>query len=283
MPTVYTAKQLSDDFVQDQEKKHQDPDAFRGFRFPMPWFMDRTGGLQKGWISFVFGKAGIGKTSVLSTSAVQNGLDSVPFVYFALEESVFTVAQRIFANLGHISRVKFRDIKLDQTDFHNLYQAASQFSKFDAFFVDDAWNDDEITAVLNAPELAHVEMVYLDYLQLMTMLKARNQSDNAAQASKFLTRIAKGKLTGKEKAVFAAVQLNDDGEPLWSRDPSRDADLVVEIEAISDGFGGELPDKRKFRIRKFRHGEPDATTVAFMGPRSMIGQIAPVSMQPPMP
>src|SRR4030042_926923 len=104
MPLVWEAKTLADGFVKDQKERHLNPDAYRGYKFPMDWWMDKTGGIQKGWLSFIYGKAGIGKTSVLTTAAVQFGKDGISFAYFAMEESVFTTAQRVFANLADINR-----------------------------------------------------------------------------------------------------------------------------------------------------------------------------------
>jgi replicative DNA helicase len=260
----------------------------------MDWWMDITGGIQKGWITYIMGKAGIGKSSILSTAAVQNGKDGVPFVYFSLEESVFTTAQRIFSNLAHINRIKFRDIKLDQTDFQNLYVAANMFGTFDAYFVDDAWTDSEITSVLEkidsiraSANLPPIEVVYADYLQLVQIDGAGTQSDNASKGSKFFTRIAKGKVTPGLKATIVAVQLNNDNEPLWSQDPNRDGDVNIEIAGIEDSFKEILPDKRKLRIRKNRHGDIGSTTCAFIGSRSLIGEmldpVAVGKIQPPRP
>jgi replicative DNA helicase len=294
MPTYWPALELSNQFVKEQKDRHANPDAYRGYRFPMEWWMKRTGGWQKGSINYIYAKAGVGKTSFLSTACVQNGIDDVPYVYFALEESVFTTAERIFANLGDINRTKFRDIQLDHSDFMNLYQAAGEFSNFDAYFCDEAWSDTEILSVLTAIDQERiannqppVEVIYLDYLQLMTMDASNGMADNVAKASKFLTRLAKGKVVTGKKCVIASVQLNDDGEPLWSRDPSRDGDLIGEMENIDDGFGEPQPDKRKLRIRKNRNGGPDACTMAFIGGRSLVGQLlGPVAagkMKPPKP
>jgi replicative DNA helicase len=294
MPQVWDARTLADSFVLDQKNRHQDPDKYRGYYFPMDWWMEKTGGIQKGWVAYIMGQAGIGKSSILSTAAVQNGKDGVPFVYFSLEESVWTTAQRIFANLAHINRIKFRDIKLDQTDFQNLYVAANEFGVFDAYFVDDAWTDTEITECLKwiddertKANLSPLEVVYADYLQLTMMSGASTQVDNVAQASKFFTRIAKGQVTPNRKASIVAVQLNADNEPLWSKDPNRDGDVNIEIAGIDDGFKEILPDKRKLRVRKNRHGDIGATTCAFIGSRSLIGQLQdPVAvgkMQPPKP
>jgi replicative DNA helicase len=292
MPKVWEARTLADAFVADQEERHKNPDAYRGYRFPMDWWMDKTGGMQKGWLTYVFGKAGIGKSSVLTTSAVQNGQDGVPFVYFSLEESVWVTAQRVFANLSHIDRIRFRDVKLEATDFHNLKIACGEFGLFDAYFVDDAWDDEEITNTLEwidsertKNNLPPLEVVYLDYHQLMSIKGATTQTEHASKGSKFLVRIAKGKVTPGVKAVMAACQLNDAGEPLWSRDPSRDGDLIVEISGIDDGFKSILPDRRKLRITKFRHGDIASTDCQFIGARSKIGQaqdpIAVGKMKPP--
>jgi len=269
MSTIVDSKTLADGFVKDQQERHADPDKFRGFRFPMPWFMKQTGGWTPGWMCYVYGKAGIGKTSVLSTAATQFGRDGVSFLYISLEENLYTVAQRIFSNLEDINRTKFRDIALTQTDWPNVYAAAQQMQTFNGMWAWGLYTEDTIA---DAVKQIMPDVVILDYLQLMLMA-GKTMTEQVSAGSKFLNRLAKGHYTKKRHCVIAAAQLNDENNVLGSRDPDRDGDLICEIANIDNGSGGILPDKKRFSIRKFRHGGIDSTTIAFIGGRSMVGEL----------
>jgi replicative DNA helicase len=282
--TVYKSSTAAKTWVEETEDKHRDPERHRGFRFPSPWFMKVTGGFRPGWISYVYGKAGIGKTAFLTTSAVQNGIDKVPFLYLALEESVESSIERFVAHMSGISRIKFRDVTLDEKDWPKVYKVASEVGDFHAFFCDDAWSAPEIAAIVANEEIAQVKVVYLDYLQLMQMPNAITGTENVAKASKFLTQLAKGKAAkGCKYAVVAACQLNDDGNPLWSRDPDRDGDLIVEVKAEADTTGKPLPDRREIVIRKARFGAQDSSMFHFNGALSKMGEFYTGPTEPNRP
>jgi replicative DNA helicase len=268
--TIVDSKTLADEFVKDQQSRHADPDKYRGYRFPMPWFMQRTGGWTPGWMCYVYGRAGVGKTSVLSTAATQLGRDGVNFLYISLEETLFIVAQRIFSNLEDINRTKFRDIALTPTDWPNVYSAAQQMQKFSGYWAYGLYDE---ASIVQAVKDTMPDVVFLDYLQLM-MMPGRTMTEQVSAASKLLTRISKGHYTQKKHCVIAGAQLNDENNVLGSRDPDRDGDLNLEIADIDNGSGGVIPDKKRFSIRKFRHGALDTTHIAFFGGRSMVGEIA---------
>jgi replicative DNA helicase len=268
--TVVDSKTLADEFVKDQQSRHNDPDKYRGYRFPMPWFMQRTGGWGPGWMCYVYGRAGKGKTSVMSTAATQMGKDGIKFLYISLEETLFIVAQRIFSNLEDINRTKFRDITLTASDWPNVYSAAQQMQGFSGYW---AWGLYDEASIVQAVKDTMPDVIFLDYLQLM-MMPGKSMTEQMSAASKLLTRIARGFYTQKKHCVIAAAQLNDENNVLGSRDPDRDGDLIMEIADIDNGSGGVIPDKKRFSIRKFRHGALDSTQIAFFGGRSMVGELS---------
>jgi len=272
---------LANDTVKDTESRHNDPDAHRGYRFPIPWFMNKTGGWGRDWLCYVYGQAGIGKTSVLSTAAAQFGKDGIKFLYCAMEESLQLTGQRILSNLEAIDRTHFRDIKLTKTEWARVYTAASTLSKFNGYWTADAYTQKEYTELI---DLIDPDVLIVDYLQLMDF-PGQTKTDQVVAAAKFLKLVQSGKV-GKHKrkrTVIVSGQLNDEGKPLYSRDPDRDADLTVEIAGIDTGAGTIMPDKRKLKIRKFRHGgDLSSTDIAFFGARSLVGEFV-VSQGPTQP
>jgi len=277
MTKVFTSKQLADYFVTDQQDRHKDPDKYRGYRFPMPWFMKHTGGWGKGFICFVFGKGGIGKTSVLSTAATQLGKDGVNFLYISLEETLDVVCQRIFTNLEDIDRTLFRDVKLTATDWPNVYSAGAQMGKFSGHWVHGLYEE---APIIDAVQRFLPDVILVDYLQLMIM-PGKSMTEQVSYGTKLIARIAKGHYTpGHKITTITAVQLNDDEQPLYSRDPDRDGDLNVKITGLDNGSGGILPDSRLMTITKARHGGPGSKRIAFFGGRSMVGEHASANRGP---
>jgi replicative DNA helicase len=268
--TIQDSPTLTDEFILDQQDRQKNPDKYIGYRFPMPWFMKVTGGWQRGALSYVYGRAGIGKTSVLVTAAVQMGRDNVRFLYISLEESLHATMIRVMANMENINRLHFRDICLTPTDWANVYTVATQIRKFSGYWADGLFTEKEIVSAINQTK---PEVVFIDYLQLMTM-PGKTMTEQVAAASKALVRIASGKHTGgKRISVIASAQMNDANQVLGSRDPDRDGDLCVAIEGIDDGNDGILTDKRRFTIRKNRNGTVDAKDIAFFGARSLVGEL----------
>lgn len=262
---------LADNLVKLQEQKHANPDAFKGYHFPMKWFMDITGGFGVGWMCFIYGKAGIGKSSVLTTAASRMGEMGKRFLYITLEETNELLAQRMFANIRDINRIKFRDIKLDKNrDWPKVYEAANEIKSWHGYYAYGLFEEKPIVSVIQAVD---PDIVYVDYLQLMNF-PGKSQQEQTSKASKFLLRVSKGAYTkGKPVTVIAGAQLNDDNQVLYSRDPDRDGDLIIEIAGIDNGAGGILPGERELIIRKFRHGELGRTRAAFNGSRSLVGEL----------
>ena len=280
MTKPFDSKTVADAFVQDQQKKHQDPDAYRGYEFPLPWFMKHIGGWGREWVSFVCGRAGRGKSSVLTTAVTHLGIRGHKFLYISLEETLFTVTQRIFSNLQDIDRTRFRDITLQQADWTNVFTAANQMGQFKGFW---AYGLDTDKEIIEAIQLVQPEILVFDYLQL-GQWPGQSQQQANAWGSKFMTRIAKGAYTNKVPvSVICAAQLNDNNEILHSREPERDGDICIDIADIDDGAGGVLKDRKHLRIRKFRHGMLGGTDVAFYGHRSKIAELPSGSTYTPIP
>ena len=268
--TVKTAKKLADDFVQEQERKHQDPDSYRGYKFPSPWFMMQTGGWGREWLCYVYARAGIGKTSWLTTASVEFGRNGIPFAYFSLEESLDVTAQRVFSNLKPINRTKFRDLKLEDTDWPNVWHAAQTVGKFEGWFIESEYDAGGFTNIIKQYK---PPVVLFDYLQLMDF-PGNSQNERMVAANRYLQALSRGKITGMKHLVICAAQLNDDNEVLYSRDSDRHGDLIIMVSTIDDGYGGIKPDERRVKIKKFRYGGLGENNMAFIGNRSLIGDLA---------
>jgi replicative DNA helicase len=265
MQTV-DSKQFAQDFIELQKKRHEHPELYHGFSTGLD--IDRfTGGIQQGWQVYIYGKPKAGKTAFLSTFATKLGKDGVPFLWIGLEETLNRTAGRIFANIANVGKDKFRDIKVEEADWGELYTAAERIASYkNTYWNYGAYTIEEINTLCN--ELP-IEVLFIDYIQLM-IGTAQNKTQEVSTFSKYLRRLANGDAIGRPITVIAAAQLNDDGQPLWSRDLNRDTDLCITVKGIDDGFGGFLPNKRTLDITNARDADVGAVEVGFIGKRSML-------------
>jgi replicative DNA helicase len=279
MTNIKTSEQFAKEFIDVQEKKAKDPESYYGYKIPLPWLMSRTGGFGRDWYTIVTGKAKSGKTSVLATAAANFGVQGIPFVWLGLEESTITVATRVFANMAKISRIKFRDITLEERDWPALYQAANSISAFKAWWSYGVSTPKDIIEILKKLK---PQVLFVDYIQLMSMSGFRSKTEEISACSKFLLAASNGTYTdGQPVSVIAAAQENDDGTPLWCKDLLRDCDLALGIEELPDGTGGALAGRRKLSIDIFRHGEKDSAHIGFIGERSLVCEFISTPVRPP--
>lgn len=271
---VLDSPTFANNFITEQEEAHKNPASRRGYPFPLTRFMKTTGGVRKGWQVFILGMAKAGKTSFMITYAMTLGRIGASFCYFAMEEGTLALGNKVFAAEALISKTKFRDVNLEKGDWPLLVQARDRIAKYNAHWVYGADTVQTMTDVVNSFD---PDIVFIDYLQLMMpvrQLKSDNKTQEVSENSRALRKLANGDWPGlkvkRPRAVIVAAQLNDKGEILWSRDPDRDADLVVSIDPLDDGYGTPLPDQRRITIRRFRHGETDHFNVSFAGEHSLI-------------
>lgn len=264
METI-NSPQLAQGFIELQKKRHEHPELYQGYKTGLD--IDRfTGGIQPGWQVYIYGKPKAGKTAFLSTLAVKLGKDEIPFLWVGLEETLHRTAGRIFANVANIGKDKFRDIQIADEDWSSMYEAATYISRFPSFWNYGAYTIEEVYKLCTD---LPIQVLILDYVQLM-LGTAMNKTQEVANFSRALRRLANGDVTGNPVTVVAAAQLNDEGQPLWSRDLNRDTDLCITVKGIDDGFGGFLPNKRILDITNARDADVGSVEVGFIGKRSML-------------
>lgn len=278
MADVVSSKQLSDDFYKRTKEQHKDPEAYRGFSFPSPWFMKFVGGFGRDWYTSIYGKAGIGKSSFLNTAVMEFGNKDIPFLYVSNEESLHTLAQKAVALLGDVDRTKFRDIRLLPTDWSDVDRARQRLAGFQGYWAYGLFEWSDLVKVIQRMNPLP-QVILIDYLQLMTAKGLTKMVEIVARNSKNFQKLSKGEIiknpdkSGHPISVISAAQLNDSNECLHSRDPDRDSDLIIEVATIDNGANGIIPDQRKLIVRKAKYGSVGSTTMKFFGKRALLGDI----------
>ncbi len=198
-----------------------------------------TSGFQPGELIIVAGRPSMGKTALGLTIAQYAALhDRKPALFFSMEMSVEQLAQRLLCSHSGVYSGKLRRRMLSEEDKRQLLDACADFKEA------PLWIDD--TPGMTAMELRSkarrlkqkhdIQVIFVDYLQLMYIPRAENRQVEIATISRGL----KGLARELNIPVVALAQLNrmpegrSDKRPLMSdlRESGaieQDADVVILI------------------------------------------------------
>lgn len=162
-------------------------------------FDELTSGLQKSDLIILAGRPSMGKTS-LAMNIVENVLqkqtqDDGLVLVFSLEMPSEQLMMRMLASVGKINQTKIRKGDLDEDDWGGLVMA-SQILQNKKFFIDDTPgltpNDAKATARRLAKQWGNIDLIVLDYLQLMnTGGNSENRTAEISEISRSLKAMAK--------------------------------------------------------------------------------------------
>jgi replicative DNA helicase len=155
---------------------------------------DLTAGFQPSDLVIVAARPSMGKTSFVLNVAQNAALDnSVPVAVFSLEMSKESVVQRLLTSEGRVDAQRLRKGKLQDEEFVRLGRAAGLLSQA------PIWIDD--TPGMNLLELrskarrlkmeAKIQLLVVDYLQLMQGPSAENRQQEISSISRSLKALAR--------------------------------------------------------------------------------------------
>lgn len=238
-------------------------------------------GLNRSDLILLAARPGMGKTSfalnIMRNVAVQS---KKRVAFFSLEMSKEQLCSRLLSTEGMISGTKLRTGKLDDNEWVRLIEAGDVLSKTEMYF-DDNPNITVPEMKAKLRRLGHVDLVIIDYLQLMN---GTTKSDNRVQVISEITRNLKIMAKELNVPVITLSQLsratekrgNDQRRPMLSdlRDSGsieQDADIVLflyreDYYSSVDGPSEEV-DKNKGEciVAKNRHGESKSIPLHWQG------------------
>jgi len=200
---------------------------------------DLLGGIHPSQLVIVAGRPSMGKTSFALNIAEHVGLvEKKPVLVFSLEMSRQTLAQNMLCSHTRISSFRIRTGKISDEEIHRLALAAGSFE--DApIFIDDASSLSVLDLRARARRLKRdrdIQLIVLDYLQLMEMRESRPESRQ--QEIAMISRSLKALARELDIPVIAlsqlsrAVETRDDHRPRLadlreSGAIEQDADVVM--------------------------------------------------------
>ncbi|MBN1920909.1 MAG: replicative DNA helicase [Anaerolineae bacterium] len=202
--------------------------------------MDRLlGGFQRSDLIIVAARPGVGKTSLLLTMALKAAEKGKLVSIFSLEMSAEQLVQRMISALSHVDAQRLRIGNLQEDDLPKVEEAIGHLADL-PIYIDDtpALTPLQLRTKCRRLHSEHgLDMVYVDYLQLMT---SDMRTENRVQEVSYLSRMLKALARELDTPVLTASQLSRAVEQRQDRRPvlsdlresgsiEQDADVVMFI------------------------------------------------------
>ena len=251
----------------------------------------KTNGMHPGQLIIIAARPGMGKTSfamnVAENVAVEQGK---PCAIFSLEMGTDELITRMLFSRARVDAQKFRDGIPEKSFFPKLMNAADELSGC-KMFIDDTPGISILEMRAKARRLKRegIEMIVVDYLQLMRSTSKRGQENRQIEISEISAGL-KGLAKELSIPIIVLAQLNrgpenrSGGQPRLSdlRESGsieQDADLVgllMRAERYEDDpeERTELEGKATFIIAKQRSGPTGEIPLTFIGSQTRFADAA---------
>ena len=235
---------------------------------------DITSGLQNSELIIIAARPSMGKSSLVLNIAEHAGTkEKKPTLIFSMEMSAQQVAQNMLCSTAKIDAHLLRTGKLDDNQFSNLSLAMGDLSESE-IFIDDTPGLGllELRAKARRLKLQHnIQMIIVDYLQLMEGRKAENRQQEISGISRGLKALARE----LEVPVIAVSQLNRSVETRDGHTPrmsdlresgsiEQDADVIILLHREDYYDPTKRPGEVDLNIAKQRNGPTGKITLTFL-------------------
>ena len=245
-----------------------------------------TSGFQPGTLIILAARPGMGKTACSLTMARNMAIDyNKPVAFFSLEMTAIELMARLLSAEAEIPAHKLkRAADLTKEEREQLVRKMEQL-RGAPLYIDDTSGIDIFQFMAKCRRLKSkygIKMVFVDYLQLMTVTgdlnKGRNREQELALISRKLKELSK-ELNIPVLAMAQFARRADDrpmGIPLLSdlRESGsieQDADLVIAVHRLEkcgvmvDTYGNSTEGMATLRILKHRSGDTGVVDLKFEG------------------
>lgn len=249
--------------------------------------LDRvTSGWQPSDLVIIAARPGMGKTAFVVSALRNAAIDfQKPVAIFSLEMSSVQLVNRLISAEAELESEKIKRGDLEEYEWEQLMHKTSRLSEA-PIFIDDTPGLSilELRAKARRLKAQHdIQLLVIDYLQLMTGDTSKNQGGNREQEIASISRALKGIAKELNVPVIALSQLSravetrgGDKKPQLSdlRESGsieQDADMVIflyrpEYYGITQGEDGmPLNGMGEVIIAKHRNGKTDSVQLKFIG------------------
>lgn len=285
MKTDYVhAKDVLEDVYEEVKKASSNTGDITG----IPTLLDRldslTGGLHAPDLFVLAARPAMGKTALALTLASNISItQDYPVGFFTLEMSKEQLVKRLVSQIGSIRSDKLRNGELDSVDWTSFDEASARIINGN-LYIDETPSLDLSEFKSKARKMVKqngVRVIFIDYLQLMTVRGISNRQEEVATISRGLKAMAKE----LDIPIVALAQLNrgvEGREGLSGKRPrlsdlresgaiEQDADIVAFIHRPEyygytiDEDNNDLKGVAEIIVAKHRNGATDDLRFRFKG------------------
>jgi replicative DNA helicase len=232
-----------------------------------------TSGFQKSELIIIAARPSMGKTSlVLNIAELAGTEEKKPTLIFSMETSAQQVAKNMLCSTAKIDAHLLRTGKLDKEQLSNLSLAMGYLTESE-IYIDDTPGLGllELRAKARRLKIQHnIQMIIVDYLQLMEARKAENRQQEISGISRGLKALARE----LEVPVIAVSQLNRSVETREGHTPrmsdlresgsiEQDADVIILLHREDYYDPAKRPGEVDLNIAKQRNGPTGKVTLTF--------------------
>ena len=166
----------------------------------------KLAGLQAANLVIVAARPSMGKSALASNIATNVAMDGGTVAMFSLEMSREEIVQRLLCSVGRVDSMKLRTGQLGPQLWQKVVHAASRMYKA-PIFIDDSGQltVTDIRAKCRRLKRQHgLDLVIIDYLQLMSGSNRENRQQEIAEISRSLKNLARE----LDIPIVAVSQLN---------------------------------------------------------------------------
>lgn len=185
-----------DDVMRGIEEKHADPDSARGLLTGFSNFDAATNGLQRSDVLILAARPGIGKTAFalnIATNIAKRD-NKKKILIFSLEMGSGQLVQRMLCNIAGVNNYDINKGELEVEHFVSLNGARQELWNSQIYVDDTAMQSpSDILSKCHRFKMEHgdIDLLIIDYLQLMTSTKEGGRQNEVADISRRMKLIAK--------------------------------------------------------------------------------------------
>ncbi len=187
---VVRAAQIVSETFDDLEKRSKGETS--AIMTDLPDLNHVTGGLQKGELTVIGARPGVGKSAFAVGMALFAGRKSYRSLVVSREMTAVQYGQRVLSNMADVDGMRMRRAKLELDDWERIGDAINEFSLLPLSFTFRTRTVEELRMVVqHEKDTVGLDVLFVDYLQLMdTKQRADTEALRLGKISGALKNIA---------------------------------------------------------------------------------------------
>ncbi|MEG2288173.1 MAG: DnaB-like helicase C-terminal domain-containing protein, partial [Ruthenibacterium sp.] len=163
---VVRAAQIASETFDDLEKRAKGETS--AIMTDLPDLNYVTGGLQKGELTVIGARPGVGKSAFAVGMALFAGRKNYHSLVVSREMTAVQYGQRVLSNMADVDGMKIRRAKLEIDDWERIGDAINEFSVMPLSFTFRTRTVEELRMVVqHEKDTVGLDVLFVDYLQLM--------------------------------------------------------------------------------------------------------------------